>query len=216
LLIDPVRYRRSGGYDAQRYWDDRFKRWGPTLRGPGDEGLSESENTAAYAEAEKRLLTLLDRADVELEGARLLEVGTGSGYYTRLFSSYGPERLVGVDITEALFPQLRQELPEVEFRQQDVTRSAVAGDYDAAFLIDVIEHIVSRDDLRSALRNITNALVKEGVFVVGPVRQRTGRHLYYVRWWTEADLLAELPEWERREVEPFRDGDLLVLARRSD
>jgi SAM-dependent methyltransferase len=214
LLVDPIRYRRAGGYDAQRYWDDRFKRWGTTLRGPGDEGLSESANAAAYAQAERTLMKLLERSGVTLAGRRVLEVGTGTGYYTRAFSALGPSHLVGVDITDALFDELCAQVPDAEFRRQDVTQEPITGEHDVAFLIDVLEHIVSREALGNALRNITNSLVENGTFVIGPVRQRTGRHLYYVHWWTASDLLAELPGWRQIDEEPFRDGELLVLSRR--
>ena len=49
LLTGPLKYRRGTGYDARRYWSDRFGRYGMSLRGPGNEGLSNDENRRLYA-----------------------------------------------------------------------------------------------------------------------------------------------------------------------
>jgi len=63
------------------------------------------------------------------------------------------------------------------------------------------------------MTNITKAVADDGVFVLGPVLERHGRHLYYVHFWTEADARAALPGWQVVDAVPFRSGRLLLLRR---
>ena len=112
-----------------------------------------------------------------------------------------------------LFDELRKELPSVELRQGDVTQDAIEGSFDIAVMIDVIEHIVTDDAFRAALGNVADAVTDDGAFILGPVLERHGRHLYYVHFWTEDDARAVLPGWKVVDTVPFRTGKLLLLRR---
>lgn len=50
-IIGPLKYGGRDGYDAARYWRDRFLKHGPSLKAVGDEGLSHAENARVYAQA---------------------------------------------------------------------------------------------------------------------------------------------------------------------
>jgi len=213
LVIGPLRYRKGRGYDAQAYWGNRFSRYGRSLRGPGDEGLSETDNDRDYAVAGETFRTFCAQNGVDFATAKTLEIGPGTGFYTRIMVAAGAAALTGVDITDVLFKNLRAELPDIELRQGDVTRDAIGGTFQIAVMIDVIEHIVTDDAFRAALANIANAVDEDGVLVLGPVLDRHGRHLYYVHFWTEEDARAALPDWRVVDAVPFRSGRLLLLRR---
>jgi SAM-dependent methyltransferase len=213
MVVGPRRYRRGDGYDAQAYWGNRFSRYGRSLRGPGDEGLSEIDNDRDYAVAGEIFRNLCAENKIDFANAKTLEIGPGTGFYTRIMVERGAATLTGVDITDVLFAELHAELPSIELRQGDVTTDPIMGSFDVAVMIDVIEHIVTDAAFRAAMANIANAVVDDGVFVLGPVLQRHGRHLYYVHFWTEADARAALPGWTVTGEVPFRSGRLLVLRR---
>jgi hypothetical protein len=91
--------------------------------------------------------------------------------------------------------------------------NVAATTFDAVTCLDVIEHIVTEDAFGAAMGNIAKAVADDGVFVLGPVLERHGRHLYYVHFWTEDDARAALPGWQVVDAVPFRSGRLLLLRR---
>src|SRR5207244_5818991 len=152
LVIGPRRYREGKGYDAQAYWSDRFRRHGTSLRGPGDEGLSEAENDREYQIASEKFREFCSRNAIGFADSSTLEIGVGTGYYTRQMVAMGAEKLTGIDITDVLFDDVRRELPSVELRQGDVTNDPIDGTFKTAVMIDVIEHIVTDEAFDGALR----------------------------------------------------------------
>jgi SAM-dependent methyltransferase len=214
LLIQRRKYARPGGYDAERYWRDRLVQHGTSLKGPGREARSEAENAADYAQAATTFVDFCRRQRVDLSGAAVLEIGCGTGFYTGLCRDAGVKRYQGVDITDALFPQLIQEFPAFEFIKRDATSDELEGAFDVALMIDVVEHIVEERKLDFAMRNVDRCLVPGGVFVVAlPAPGDWPRRLFYMRRWRESDISGRLPGYAVGQSRPFRDGHILVLRK---
>lgn len=213
LLVAPLKYGRAGDYDAARYWENRFRKYGPGLRSVGDEGLDEEANARMYSEAGNRLIAVCRDAGVDFGSARVLEVGCGNGYYAGLLLECGVTDYLGLDITDVLFPNLRQRFSAYRFQQGDVTESVPQHGFDLALVIDVIEHIVTRDKFRAAMANIKASVRKGGLIIIAPVVPRGGRSLFYVRFWTAQDILAEFEGFETMAQVPFRYSGLLALRK---
>lgn len=212
LVVGPLRYRKGRSYDAQAYWGNRFSRYGSSSRGPGDEGLSETDNDRDYAVAGETFRAFCEKNQLDFATGKTLEIGPGTGFYTRIMVGKGAT-VTGFDITDVLFDGLRKELPGIDLHQGDVSKDAIPGSFEIAVMIDVIEHIVTEDAFRGAMSNIANAVTDDGLFVLGPVLERHGRHLYYVHFWTEDDARAALPGWNVVDSVEFRSGRLLLLRR---
>ena len=163
------------------------------MKGAGDEGLSEEENRRRYEEAAGVFAELCRSEGIDLPAARVLEVGCGSGYYTELLANLGVSSYVGLDITDVLFPELRDRFPEFDFEQGDITTDEVEGTFDLIVLIDVIEHIVEDEKLSSAMEQLKGVLVPGGVLVLAPVAQRPTHHLFYVRFWSLEEVCERFP-----------------------
>lgn len=103
-ILGSRKYGKGNDYDAARYWHDRFSKYGQSLKGAGDEGLSEEENLKIYAEAAKVFIDLCRREGVDFQRVNILEIGCGTGFYTQLLHNLGVKSYVGVDITDVLFP----------------------------------------------------------------------------------------------------------------
>jgi len=213
LLIAPLKYRSGNGYDARRYWQDRFERYGFSLKGVGDEGLSEAENEKMYKEAGRVFLDMCRREGVDFSSARVLEIGCGNGFYTGLLAGQGVSRYTGVDITDVFFPELRKRHPGFEFRRLDVTADKLDGEFDLVVMIDVIEHITEADKLRAALEQVKTCLAAGGVFVVAPVLERGRRSLFYVRFWGREDIQKSFGGCSQGESVPFRYSRMLAIRK---
>jgi SAM-dependent methyltransferase len=213
----------AGAYDARRYWSNRFARYSDSLRGPGDEGLSQAENEREYAAAGAQFLTLCRSLPLDYAAARVLEVGPGTGYYTGLLRELGVRQYVGLDIADAFLPTLAARYGDFAFAQADVTRLPIAasgpravhagGLFDLIVIIDVIEHIVERAALAAALGGLRAQLAPGGRLLVAPLMEQSRRHLFYVHFWSQDDVLACLPGLHFESGISFRQGQLAALLR---
>jgi SAM-dependent methyltransferase len=104
-----------------------------------------------------------------LEGkARVLEVGCGDAWASRIVKQ-AVGSLVGVELLPEFVEDARQTMEDpwaFEVRQHDMLTGPVPGPFDAAYALDVLEHIDSKDE-DVFLRNVCASLVTPGVLVIG-------------------------------------------------
>lgn len=218
-LVEPLRYGTAPDtYDARRYWSNRFARHTDSLRGPGDEGLSDEENQREYQAAGEQFLALCQSLPVDYATANVLEIGPGTGYYTELLRQLGVRRYVGLDIAGACLPALAGRFGGFAYAQGDVTQLPVgtegaAGAFDLVVIIDVIEHIVDRGALAAALAGLESLVVPDGRLLIAPLMESSQRHLFYVHFWSQDDVLACVPSLRLEVITPFRQGQLAALHR---
>lgn len=226
-VTDPLRYGAppgtgsTGAYDARRYWSNRFARHAESLRGPGDEGLSDEQNRREYAAAGAQFLGLCRSLPLHYAAANVLEIGPGTGFYTDLLRQLGVRRYTGLDIAGSLLPALSERFAGFAFAQADAAALPFApaaggpgpGAFDLIAIIDVIEHIVERRTLAAALGGLEGLLAPGGRLLIAPLMASSGRHLFYVHFWSQADVCACLPHLRLETVTPFRGGELAAFVR---
>lgn len=196
MLIEPRRYSTAGGYDARRYWSDRFSQHGRSLRSVGDAGLGEEDIRSNYEGQARDVFGMLDSASCNLRDAHVLDIGCGTGYYTDRLRESGVSRYTDLDITDVLLPELRLRFPDFEFVCGDITHEVPACPFEVILLIDVIEHIVTAHNLTAALRNAASALAPGGLLLLAPVLEHGHQSLFCVRFWSGEDIRRALPELE--------------------
>jgi len=138
-------------------------------RGPGRLGLMTSW---AWEDDPKRLAFTLARykfvAKMLTGMDRVLEVGCGDGFATRIVSqSVG--KVTAVDFDPAFIEDARSRGTNdqtIEYFQHDMLKNPVEGVFDAAYSLDVLEHI-SQDDEDLFLRNMVTSLTENGVCIIG-------------------------------------------------
>ncbi|HEU5213382.1 MAG TPA: class I SAM-dependent methyltransferase [Gaiellaceae bacterium] len=151
-------------FDPQTYWAERLSA-AYSLEGVGWYGLGEEFNRWMYAvrrHAFRRAVT------GRVAGAtRVLDVGTGTGFYIDCWRELGVRDIVGSDLTSVAVERLRDSYPAVEFFQFDLTASTLPdlGTFDAISAMDVMFHIVDDDGYRRAVNNLAT-LLKPGGFLV--------------------------------------------------
>lgn len=212
-LIAPRVYRKGEGYDARRYWSDRFSKHGMSLRGAGDEGLSDAENRRVYEQGAGVFLEQLKSRGVDLASVSVLEVGVGTGYWLDLLWRSGARRYTGVDITDVLFGELRERFAGANLRRQDVTETPIDGQFELAIMMDVVEHIVEPRRLDAAMANLSAAVAPGGLAMISGLQDHCARHRFYTHAWTDRDIVSRMPGWTAEALAPFRDNRLLVLRK---
>ena len=214
-IVLPIKYGRGRDYDAAGYWSDRFQEYAMAMKGVGCEGLSEKDNWDARQRALGVLEHVFRQEGVVWDGLRVLEIGCGNGFYADYFQKAGVRDYTGVDITDALFAALREKFPSCRFVRQDITAGGVDGRHDLVLMMDVIQHIVDKEKLLSALRHVRDALNDGGIFVVAPLTAASRRHLFHVHRWSLEEMNAVFgPDYAKRIVS-FRPGEDLVVIRQE-
>ena len=115
-------------------------------------------------------------------GTSVLDVCCGSGHVTKELAARG-YKITGIDASGALIAQARNDLPEVDFRVQDVRSIGLEGRYEAALsTFDSLNHVLSLDELRLVLEGIHRVLVPGALFVFDMNVERA--YLSEQRRWT--------------------------------
>lgn len=153
---------RTGSFDPEQYWSNRLEQ-SFSLGGVGWLGLGESFNRWLYA-VRRRVFLRAVRGRIRLESARVLDIGTGTGFYVELWRELGVPDLTGTDLTAVAVDRLRDRYPGIRFEQVDISAPLVdlEGPYDAISAMDVLFHIVDDDGYAHALQNLSALLVPGG------------------------------------------------------
>lgn len=213
--LGQLKYARGQSYDAEAYWGDRFRKFGPSLKGPGHEGLTEEDNRAMYAQASALFSDYCKSEGVSFAGKRVLEIGCGTGFYTDLIARLGPPaRFTGLDITDANFEAIAARHPQahlVKGNAADAGALPMDAEFDVIVMIDVIHHVVTDSDFDAIMANVRRCLAPGGTFVITPFAESASRPFFYVRWWTLAELSARFTGYRMGNPTPFRDNTMITV-----
>lgn len=154
-------------FDAHQYWQSRLSEdW--SLRGVGQRRLGASFNEYAYRRRGERFEKLVEEFVPDVSSARVLDVGSGTGFYLDRWQRAGAKEVVGLDLTEAAVANLATRFPDLEIHLGDISHGATelpASSFDVVSAFDVLFHIVDDDLFSSALRNIARLLRPGGIFL---------------------------------------------------
>lgn len=173
----------GSSYDARRYWDRRLEAtW--SLQGVGLKHFSTGYNRWLYRVRDRVFRRTVRTMSIDPRGARVLDVGPGTGFYTRRWLRLGA-RVTGVDIADSAVRRLRVQFPGATFVRHDISEPdpGLPSGYDVVDAFDVLFHIVDDDRYRQAIGNV-HALLRDGgyfVFTESCARRRQEPMKHYVR-----------------------------------
>jgi SAM-dependent methyltransferase len=145
---DPDRQASPARFQPVRYWEE-MHRSNVGFAAVGFGVLGTPFNTWMYRVRRRVLRRALRRAAIRADGASVLDVGTGTGFYVREWQRLRAGTVTGVDVSAAAVERLREEIPEATFLEADISdpsADALRDDYDIVSAFDVLFHIV--DDAR--------------------------------------------------------------------
>jgi SAM-dependent methyltransferase len=151
-------------YDPRDYWSQRLAgRF--NLRGVGHLGFSEAYNAWMYRRKGECLEAVV--TEPQLRGARVLDVGCGTGFFVRWYDGRGAA-VHGIDITDVSVERLRGDFPRHRFDVADIGSRdfAQAGTCDIVNIWDVLYHIVDDRRFATALENLASAVAPGGRLIL--------------------------------------------------
>jgi 2-polyprenyl-3-methyl-5-hydroxy-6-metoxy-1,4-benzoquinol methylase len=154
-------------YRPAEFWDERLRQQFD-LRGTGETGLSLAYNDACYRLRREVLDKALAAAGISLAGKSVLDVGCGTGFFTRFYLERGA-RVTGLDIARTSVERLAAAFPQARFMLSDVSEVALSERYDVVNAFDVLYHITDEARWETALRHLAEAVAPGGVLLVTDV-----------------------------------------------
>jgi 2-polyprenyl-3-methyl-5-hydroxy-6-metoxy-1,4-benzoquinol methylase len=181
---------------AKEYWEKRLsEKW--SLHGVGHVCYGQPFNEWAYRVRRSVFLRQVRTLPVNFPEARVLDVGSGTGFWLQVWKALGVRSLTGLDLTQAAVAKLREKFSDVEMLQQDIAdpRALVKFQvqFDVISAIDVLYHITSDQEYEQAIRNIAALLKPKGYFVFS--ENLIGRKPWREEHWvgrTREDILRAL------------------------
>jgi 2-polyprenyl-3-methyl-5-hydroxy-6-metoxy-1,4-benzoquinol methylase len=158
-MMDPV--------EVKNYWEDRLTKVF-SLHGVGYAGLGVRYNRWIYAVRRRVFLRTLKACPPLPAGARVLDIGCGTGFYIDRWKELGVAAVTGMDLTSAAVNNLAKRYPDCTFVKQDIGENVLPeglGQFDAVSAFDVLFHIVDEERYENALRNIASLLKPGGLFI---------------------------------------------------
>jgi SAM-dependent methyltransferase len=150
------------------YWEHRLAEH-ESLSGVGWIGLGESFNRWMYRVRARVFSAAVRReADTAPADMKVLDIGSGTGFYLDLWRRLGAGAITGSDFTNVVVERLRARRPGTEIRQLDIGADALprgATGYDAISAMDVLFHIVDDDAYRRAFANLSGLLRPGGLLL---------------------------------------------------
>jgi 2-polyprenyl-3-methyl-5-hydroxy-6-metoxy-1,4-benzoquinol methylase len=154
-------------FDPRRYWEQRLTN-ACTLGSVGWSGLGESFNRWMYAVRKRVFRRVVGESIENPSDVRVLDVGSGTGFYLNAWRELGVRDLSGSDLTSTAVTHLRAAFTACPIHQLDI-----GGDpeqlpddrYDVVSIMDVLYHVVDDQRYAQALHNLSR-LVKPGGKVI--------------------------------------------------
>jgi SAM-dependent methyltransferase len=106
-------------------------------------------------DVERALLRALDDAGVQLAGARVLDVGCGSGYFLHRLQEYGAGECRGVDLMENRITEGLERYPSLKLEVASATELPFeSGDFDLVTQFTCLSSIIHADTRLAAAREM--------------------------------------------------------------
>ena len=173
-------------YEPGRYWNERLRK-DFSLAGAGHTGVGLSFNRWAYRVRRRVLRRVLREQGLAVRGARVLELGFGTGFYLDLWREEGVAHVAGFDIASVAVQAARERWPLVGWRleEADIGKPLPLGDsagtFDLATAFDVLFHLVDDAAWNGALDNLAAGLKPGGHAVVFDKFQRAESAVSHVK-----------------------------------
>lgn len=172
------RQAQADTHEAPRdFWEQRLAEdW--TETGVGYRALGRPFNTWMYRVRRGVFLREVRTLGVDLTRARVLDVGSGTGFYVQRWREAGVRDVTGSDMTGSAVARLSERHPDVAFHRLDISvdisgatgeetvGGLAPGTFDVVSAMDVLFHITDDAGYRRALHNLARLLRPGGHLVL--------------------------------------------------
>jgi 2-polyprenyl-3-methyl-5-hydroxy-6-metoxy-1,4-benzoquinol methylase len=180
--------------ELHRFWDEHYRQ----VFASGASYLDYSNETVQL----QSFAAAIDGSG-SLQGKACLDVGSGTGLFSRILSVLGAGRVCAVDFIPHAIDALRSSAPQIEGKlanAEEITRDLFAYPFDRAYVIEVLQYV----DFNRTLDNLWSLLAPSGRLVgivpnadngiIAQVIERFGSNFRPITEAALMDKLASLPD----------------------
>ena len=125
---------------------------GKKLLSEGAESVWNWDSPAGRRRADRRAQYFIDLANIKSDD-KVLEIGCGTGLFTRKFYAATKANLTAIDISEDLLREARKLLPEVTFKTDDAMHMSFQNaEFDVVFGSSILHHLEFDSSLKEIYR----------------------------------------------------------------
>ncbi len=191
--------------DIHRYWDERLAS-NLNLRGTGHRAFSLEYNHYLYQAQTDCLTKLLEKNKIDLSDKRILDIGSGTGFFVDYYLKRGAEKITGLDISETSVNYLSKVFTGCLFFVEDISNTSLdyLGSFDFVSVISMIYHIVDDNLFKKAVNNLCMLCKSRGYLLISDA--------FMGRWFLNAGHahLRSLDEY-RPYLEEFEIVDIMPI-----
>jgi SAM-dependent methyltransferase len=154
-------------FDPKTYWETRLRNRFD-LHGVGSIGRGKWFNTWLYRVRKFVFLREMRRLRLPFSEMRVLDIGSGTGFYITCWKQLGVPSVSGSDLTEIVVEKLSERFPGEKFYQVDIggdISTLGQQQFDMVSAFDVLFHIVDDSRFDQAIGNVYRLLKPGGYFV---------------------------------------------------
>lgn len=169
LEAKSTQLKSTGEMDTRIYWENRLsQKWG--LHGVGHVSYGNAYNKYLYRVRRSVFLRHVKALPIQLENMSVLDIGSGTGFWVKIWKSLGVESVTASDLTSVAVEKLRGENPGIDAFQLDISDidkcKGISQRYDIISAIDVTFHITSDSGFARALENCASLLKPKGYLII--------------------------------------------------
>lgn len=164
-------------------WNQRLRHnW--DFKGVGSLALGRGLNRWIYRARKTVFRGVVRKLDITAAEARILDIGSGTGYYLQQWLAMGARNITAVDISDVAVTRLKSEFPQVTVILADVCEPLhdLEGEsFDVISVMDVLFHIIDDEEYQCALSGLSRLLNPDGrlIFTENFLRGQTLSHKRY-------------------------------------
>ena len=202
---------QKDSFKPKDFWEKRLSRE-YNLAGVGYESLGKGWNHWMYKVRKDIFYRYLDQLNLDPSSARILDIGSGTGFYINLLQERGYKNVTGLDITETAVNNLSQRFSGYQFIRADISDQEPIpleeGSFDLITCFDVLFHIVDDQRFEVAIGRISKLLKPGGNFLFSDnfVRKEERRQHHVSR--SRSAIVKTL---EAKGIEPGPLAPMFVL-----
>ena len=174
----------NNSFNTREYWEKRL-RTSLDLQGTGHHRFDLEYNKWLYRAQSDCMDELVNRYEITISGKRIIDIGSGTGFYLEYYQNYQPASLTGMDITQCSVEYLKEKIPQGTFIQQDISDQFIPPKerFDIVSAMGVLYHIVDENKFIQAVTNLSRMLVPEGYLLISDTFEEplipSARHAHF-------------------------------------
>ncbi len=141
-------------FNYKKYWQERIRSTGESLRGVGHKSYGEFANELMYKKTRMQLEKALTEQRIVIGNKTVLDAGSGIGIYSEFYLNRGA-KVTAIDISDHALKIVKRKFPQVEIKCCSLSDiEGLDKKFDIVHCFDVLYHITNEEDWEKTIDSL--------------------------------------------------------------